>query len=140
MNFDPSKKQRGEVWLICTLYFCPSQRMSISLKQLSQESGLLLRMAFRSSWRSLRETPSSCHLLARPTTADITSRRSSSSAGMIIWKSKAAGNLIDWDSFTDYTAHLTAITSVSSFITNYLDEVIVVTTLSVTSWTPGPQL
>ena len=75
-----------------------------------------MRMAFRLPSRSLRETPRSCHLSARSTTADITSRRSSSSVGRMIWKSRAIGNLIDWVSLTDHTAHTTAITGVPSFI------------------------
>ena len=102
--------------LVYTLQFCFSHRVSISLKQLLQQWALLVRMAFRSPWRSLREIPRSCHLSARSTTADITSRRSSSSARRMIWKSRAIGNLIDWVSLTDHTAHTTAITGVPSFI------------------------
>ena len=102
--------------LVYTLQFCFSHRVSISLKQSLQEWGLSVRMAFRSPKRSLREIPSLRQLSVRSTTADNTSRRSSSSARRITYVEQKSYRQLDCVTLTDHAAHHTAITGVSSFI------------------------
>ena len=82
--------------VVLTMQLFLSHSVSISLRQLLGEWGLADWIESRPLLRTPREIPRSIHPPARSATADLTSRRSSSSSDRSIWRQHTISRNTTW--------------------------------------------